>query len=432
MKIDKYKTSNQLLEEAKQVTPLGAQTYSKSYRYFTEGEAPLYIERGKGNKVWDVDGNQFIDFIAALGPITIGYSDERVNSAIREQLDKGIVFSQPASISVVLAKKLVEIIPCAEMVRFVKNGSDATTAAVKLARAYTDREMVLACGYHGMQDWYIGASENNKGVPKSVGKMTKMFMYNDKDSVRTLLKEYGNNVAAIILEPFQQNGPEDDFLEFLKEEASAYGCVLIFDEVKSGFWFALGGYSEVSNVTPDMATFGKGMANGMPISVVAGKREIVELIETEKVFVSTTFGGEALSMAAALETINILEQEGTYEHIWKTGAKLMEGFQNLVEKFGFEEFIHVKGAAPYCGLEFNDYNGFYYLNLLSVYQHRMIEEGILTLGMNHINLAHSEEDVEKFISATKKAFEDIESYINSDVEKEYDYKWINHVFQRNR
>lgn len=426
----RYEKSKQMLERAKLVTPLGAQTYSKSYRYFCQGVSPSFIEKGKGCRVWDVDGNEFIDFIAALGPITVGYADDRVNQAVYDQLQKGIVFSQPSPISIDLAEKLVSIIPCAEMVRFVKNGSDATTAAVKLSRAYTGKKIVLASGYHGMQDWYIGATENNVGVPEEMGTLTKLFTYNDKAEFDLLTEQFEGQIAAIILEPFQGNGPESGFLEYVREKADMIGAVLIFDEVKSGFWFALGGYSEYCGVTPDVATFGKGMANGMPISVIAGKKEILELIESKKVFISTTFGGEALSMAGAIETIRILEEEDAYEHIWRIGNMLFESLQHLIEEEGVEEIVHVKGAAPYCGLEFGDYEDVNYLTLLSVYQKRMIDEGILTLGINHINLSHTEEDIRKYIDASKLAFEDIKMFLGSD--RILPYGAINHVFQRNK
>lgn len=408
-----FEKSENLLERAKKVTPLGAQTYSKSYRYFCQGKSPYFIERGEGSKVWDVDGNEYIDFICALGPITIGYNDERVNNAIKNQLEKGIVFSQPSPNSVELAEKLVNIIPCAEMVRFVKNGSDATTACVKLARAYTNKSIVFACGYHGMQDWYIGATENNRGVPSEVGSLTKMFKYNDISSLEKLFDEYKDSVAAVILEPFQEDGPNDNFLEKVKKLADENNAILIFDEVKSGFWFALGGASEYFGVTPDMASFGKGMANGMPISVVAGKKDIMELIGTKGVFVSTTFGGESLSIAAALETIKILEEKGTYEHIWKMGNYMIDGLKLLVEKYELEEVVHVKGMAPYCGVDFYNFGDLDYLDFLTVYQHRMIEKGILTLGINNINLSHTEIEIKKYIEASEEAFKDIKLAINN-------------------
>ena len=182
----KYDRSNEMLARAKKVTPLGAQTYSKSYRYYCEGNAPTFIDKGEGCYVYDVDGNKFIDFVCALGAITVGYNDERVNQAVTEQLNKGIIFSQQTEAELLLAEKITEIIPCAEMVRFVKNGSDATTAAIRLARAYTNRDIVVVSGYHGMHDWYIGSTVNNKGVPRDVCELTKSFEYNNIGSLEDL------------------------------------------------------------------------------------------------------------------------------------------------------------------------------------------------------------------------------------------------------
>lgn len=305
---NKYKNSRELLKRAKKITPLGAQTFSKSYRYFCEGNSPSFMEKGKGAHVWDVDENKYIDFICGLGPVTLGYNDQRINEAITKQMEKGIIFSQPAPISIELSEKLIEIIPCAEMVRFVKNGSDATSAAVRLARAYTERDIIATCGYHGMQDWYIGSTVNNKGVPQKVCELSQSFDYNNIESLESLFAKYPNKIAAVILEPIQSNGPEEGYLQKVKEIAQDNGAVLIFDEVVSGFRYALGGASELYSVTPDLVTLGKGMANGMPISAVAGKKELLNLI-SDGVFISTTFGGEALSIAAALETINILQEK---------------------------------------------------------------------------------------------------------------------------
>jgi glutamate-1-semialdehyde aminotransferase len=203
-----FTRSNELMARARKVTPLGAQTFSKSYRYYIEGEAPMFAERGEGCYIIDVDGNRFIDFVCALGPITIGYNNSEVNQAVIQQLEKGIAFSVQTEVEVLLAEKLTTIIPCADMVRFVKNGSDATAAAVRLARAYTGKETILCSGYHGMQDWYIGSTENNKGVPRSISQSTISFQYNNLDQLSRLIENHKDDLAAIILEPIQMDGPD--------------------------------------------------------------------------------------------------------------------------------------------------------------------------------------------------------------------------------
>ena len=427
----KYTKSENLLERARKVTPLGAQTYSKSFRYFCEGNSPSFIEKGEGCRVWDVDGNEFIDFICALGPVTVGYNNKQINEAIVNQLNKGISFSQSTEVEVELAEKLTQIIPCAEMVRFVKNGSDATTAAIRLARAYTGRDMVALCGYHGMHDWSIGSTANNRGVPKPICDLTKTFNYNDINSLNILFDEYKDKIAAVILEPIQANGPEEGYLQAIREIASKNGAVLIFDEVVSGFRYALGGAAELYNVTPDMVAIGKGMGNGMPISVVAGKRDIMELIE-QGVFVSTTFGGETLSIVAALETIKILEKPNVYEGIWKLGNMMLKGLNTIIDNKKVSDVVFTSGLAPHAGIQFEGKGRLDYLDINSIFQQRMIQEGIMSVGINNLNLSHSEKEIELYLNAAELALSDIQRAIEKDSVLEIlKGGKVNPVFKRN-
>lgn len=408
-----YTKNNELLQRAKKATPLGAQTYSKSTRYYIEGNCPAFIERGKGCYLYDVDGNKFLDFVCALGPITIGYSDERVNEAVKQQLEKGITFSLQSEAELLLAEKVIEIIPCAEMVRFVKNGSDATAAAVRLARAYTGRDMILCSGYHGMQDWYIGSTVNNKGVPKAGQELVQPFTYNNLDEVEFLLQKYEGKVAGIILEPIQGNGPEEGFLEGLRKITKEHDVVLIFDEVVSGFRYALGGASELYNIVPDLASFGKGMGNGLAISAVAGKREIMRMIE-EGVFISTTFGGDALAMAGALKSIEILEKPGTYEYMRELGSRMRKGLEDLVQKCGVGEVVQVSGITPHCGVQFEGKGSLDYLDINSIFTQRMTDEGILTVGINNLNMSHTEKEIDMYLETAERAFEDIKKAVEAD------------------
>ena len=406
----KYENSMKLLERALKVSPLGAQTYSKSSRYYPKGNAPAFLEKGNGCYVYDVDGNEFIDFVCGLGPITIGYNIEEVNEAVKTQLDKGITFSLQSPVEVELAEKLTKIVPCAEMVRFVKNGSDATTAAIRLARAFTGRDLVALSGYHGMHDWSIGTTENNRGVPNDVCNLTKTFEYNDVNSLQELFEEYPNQIAAVILEPIQANGPKDNFLEKIKEITHKNGAILIFDEVVSGFRYALGGASELYGIAPDMASFGKGMGNGLPISAVAGRADIMELIE-EGIFVSTTFGGEALSLAGSIAALEILSQEGVYEKIWELGSMMHNGLQDLIEEFELNDVIMVSGLPPHCGVEFEGINSLDYLDITSIFIETMVENGILTVGINNLNVSHTEKEIEKYLDVARKAMVKIKKAI---------------------
>lgn len=406
-----FKKSEALLQRELKVSPLAAQTYSKSYRYFCRGLAPSYIDHGEGCYIYDVDGNKFIDYMCALGPITVGYNIPSVNEAVIAQVKKYASASLQSELEVELAEKLCEIVPCAEMVRFVKNGSDATTAAIRLARAYTGRDVVLMSGYHGMHDWSIGASENHKGVPDAVRALTKNFVYNDLDDLETKLK--ADKVAAVILEPIQSDGPKEGYLAAVKELAHKYGALLIFDEVVSGFRYALGGASELYGVTPDMASFGKGMGNGYPISAVAGKKELLSQIE-QGVFVSTTFGGDGIAMAASLATIKILERPGFYDHIRKIGTIQRDGIVELIRKYKLEGVVSASGLPVHAGVAFEGHGSLSYLDIQSVYSQTMIENGILVFAIYNLNASHTEKEAAAYLEATDKAFALIRNAVDAD------------------
>ena len=426
-----FTKSNELLERELKVSPLAAQTFSKSYRYFCRGIAPSFMDHGEGCYIYDVDGNKFIDYMCALGPITVGYNIPEVNEAVISQVKKFSSGSLQSELEVQLAEKLCQIVPCAEMVRFVKNGGDATTAAIRLARAYTGRDIVLMSGYHGMHDWSIGASENCKGVPQAVRNLTKNFKYNDLDDIKAKLEENKGNVAAVILEPIQSNGPKEGYLQSLKDLAREYGAVFIFDEVVSGFRYALGGASELYGVTPDLAAFGKGMGNGYAISAVAGKRELLEQIE-QGVFVSTTFGGDSVPMAASLATIKILEQPGFYEHINKIGTMQRDGISKLIEKYALQDVLSVSGLPAHAGVAFEGHGSLSYLDIQSVYSQVMIENGVLVFAIYNLNGSHTEKEAVQYLDATDKAFDLIRKAVDADsVEGILRGGKVNPVFKRN-
>ena len=407
----KFEKSEELLERELKVSPLAAQTYSKSYRYFSKGYAPSYMDHGDGCRMYDVDGNEFIDFMCALGPITIGYNDPTVNDAVIKQVNKFASASLQSELEVELAEKICEIIPCAEMVRFVKNGGDATTAAVRLARAFTGRDIVLMSGYHGMHDWSVGASANNKGVPVAVRNLTKNFVYNDLEDLEKKLQEF--EVAAVILEPIQSNGPKEGYLEGVKELAHKYGAILIFDEVVSGFHYALGGAQEVFGVSPDLVSFGKGMGNGYPISAVAGRRDLLEQI-SEGVFISTTFGGDSIAMAASLATLKLLEKPGYYEHINKIGTMILNGIQEKIDKYQLADVVSVSGMPAHGGVAFEGHGSLSYLDIQSIYSQEMLKKGIYVFAIYFLNQHHTEKEVQQYLDATDAAFAQIKKAIEQD------------------
>src|SRR2546422_4445450 len=283
--------SREYFARARKVIPSCTQTFSKGPTQFVQGVAPNFLERGRGSHVWDVDGNEYVDYVMALCPIVLGYDDPDVIAAVQRQLADGVTFSLAHPLEVEVAEALAKIVPCAEMVRFGKNGSDATAGAVRVARAYTGRDLVVCCGYHGWQDWFIGTTTRDRGVPGAVKALTKTFQYNDLKSLDRVLTEHRGQVAVVIMEPVIFQEPAPGFLEGVRDLTHRHGALLVFDEIVTGFRFGLGGAQEYFGVTPDLACFGKGMANGLPISAIVGRADVMKLFE--EVFFSFTFGGEA-------------------------------------------------------------------------------------------------------------------------------------------
>jgi len=395
----KIENSMKLFERAKKLIPCQTQTLSKGYTQFVLGACPIFLKSGKGSHVFDVDGNEYIDFPLALGPVTLGYQYPAVDDAVKEQMKEGITFSMPHPLEVELAELLVKTIPCAEMVRYGKNGSDVTSMAVKLARAYTGKEKIAYCGYHGWEDWYVITTERNKGVPKFMKNFMLKFEYNNIESLERIFKE-NKDIAAVIMEPVGIIPPEDDFLEKVKELSNKNGAVLIFDEMVTGFRMALGGAQEYFKVTPDLAAFGKGMANGMPLSAVVGKKEIMN--EAENVFFSMTFGGETLSLAAGMATIREMKEKKATEHMWKQGGKIKKGFDGLAEKYGIN--AKCAGYGVHNVFQFKTSEGKDDYNMKSLFIQEVVKRGVLFSCTQNFCLSHSDADIEKGIKSIEEAF----------------------------
>lgn len=333
--------SRNLLERAKRVIPSATQTFSKGPTQWPTTSAPNYLERGSGAWVWDADGNKFLDYLMALGPIILGYGDKRVNDAAVAALNAGTVFSQMHRLEVEVAELLVDIIPCAEMVRFGKSGSDATTAAIRAARAVTGRDHVVMCGYHGWHDWSIGTTTRDQGIPKATSDLTHTFGYNDLASLQKLFNSHPGQIAAVALEPTGIVPPEPEFLPGVRDLARSNGAILIFDEVVTGFRTALGGAQERYGVIPDMACFGKAMANGFPLSAVVGHQDVMKVFD--EIFYSGTFGGETASLAAGKMTIEILRDTDALASIQSHGTAFMDMTNQLIEENGLRDAIRLKG-----------------------------------------------------------------------------------------
>ena len=391
-----------MLERALKIIPLGSQTFSKSKTQYPVGVSPYFIKRGKGSHVWDVDGNEYIDFVNALAAITLGYNDPDVTGAVKTQLDEGTIFSLPHELELKVAEKIVEMVPCAEMVRFGKNGSDVTAGAIRLARAYTKRDHVAVCGYHGWQDWYIGSTSRNLGVPQSTRDLTHVFTYNDMDSLNKIFLTYPAQVAAVIMEPMNTTEPKNGFLESVKELTHKNGAIFIFDETITGFRFAKGGAQEYFGVIPDLATFGKGLANGYPVSAIAGRAEIMKLME--EIFFSFTFGGETLSLAAAFATMTKLQIEPVIKTLWSQGQKVTEGVKSLIEKHGLQDVLSISGKDCWSFLMFKDTASRSQWELKTLFLQEVFSRGILTLGSHNMSYAHSDRDIERLLQAYNEVF----------------------------
>ncbi len=388
--------SDALYARALGLIPSQTQTLAKGPGQYVRGAAPKFIDRAKGAHIVDVDGNEYIDYNMGIGPISLGYAYDAVDDAIRVQLERGITFSLVHPLEVEVAELLREVIPNADMVRYSKSGNDVTSAAVRLARAYTGRSTVLCCGYHGWHDWYIAVTDRNRGIPQAVRDLTYTVNYNDIQSVIDSLDE---DTACVILEPVVFDAPENNFLHELKDACERNGTLLIFDEMWTGFRLALGGAQEYFGIKADLACFSKAVANGMPLSILTGRKDIMELCEQD-VFFYTTFGGEALSLAAARATIEEMRRRNVQEHLFHQGRKLRDGVNAIAAELSMP-YVGCKGFAPRTIVTFDASAGDPLLQK-SYVQQEMIKRGILWSGFHNMSFSHSDDDVAYTLSAYRE------------------------------
>lgn len=392
-----FVNSEAQLQRAEAVIPLGSQTFSKSRTQFPVGVSPLYLARGQGSHVWDIDGNEYVDFINSQCAITIGYCDPDIDGAVRAQLDGGVILSLPHALEAEVAERICAMVPCAEMVRFGKNGSDAVAGCVRIARAHTGRDHVAVCGYHGWQDWYIGSTARNKGVPQATRDLTHGFAYNDLDSLEALFRKLPGQIAAVVMEPMNVEWPAPGFLQGVLDLCEREGAVLVFDETITGFRYANGGAQELFGVTPHLASFGKGIANGYPVSAVAGRRDIMR--QMEEVFFSFTFGGELLSLAAANATLQKLEREPVLATVDQTGRTVSDGVTALIAEHGLEHVMTVKGHPSWSFLIMNDQPGANAFELKTLMMQEFHQCGVLGYGTHNISYTHTATEVEALFAA---------------------------------
>lgn len=388
-----YKKSEQLLDRALESIPLASQTFSKSFTQYPRGASPFFIEKGKGSKVWDVDGNEYIDFVNSLAAVTLGYCDKDVDKAVQDQMKNGVTFSLPHILEMEVAEKLIEIIPCAEKVRFAKNGTDATSASIRIARAYTGKEHIAICGYHGWQDWYIGSTTRDLGVPQSVKELTHKFEYNNIESLEKIFQEH--ELACVIMEPMNVEYPQDNFLEKVKELTHKNNALLIFDETITGFRYSLGGAQELFNVIPDLATFGKGMANGYPLSAVVGRNEIMQKVED--IFFSGTFGGETLSLASAKVIIDKYKKYNVVKHFEEVGIDLLMRLNRLIDDNDLNDIFWTSGHPSWSFLHIKEQEKYNTFEIKTFFLQEMFQRGILTLGAHNLSFSHTKSDIDQLL-----------------------------------
>jgi glutamate-1-semialdehyde aminotransferase len=401
------KKSFELFSEAKTLIPGGVAGIRRPYN-FVEGEFPIFLDAGRGGHIVDVDGNEYIDYLCAYGPVILGYREPEVDEAVIAQIrDRGFCFSLTQPFQNRLAAKLRELIPCAEMSAFVKTGSDATSFAIRLARANTKKIKILRCGYHGWHDWCV---EVKGGIPEKLYEDIHEFHYNDLDGLRALLDQHAGQVAGIIVTPFghplaeKMQEPKPGFLESVRQLADQHGATLIFDEVRSGFRISLGGAQKRYGVTPDLACFGKAMANGYAISAVCGKARIMKLGEKE-VFLSSTFFPNSLGFVAALKTIEILERDKVIESIWEKGGRFLAKVEAVLAKH--PAGAELSGIPPMFFITFKRDAAKTYKERRTAFYTQLIRQNVFLQPYHHgyICHRHSEQDLARTVAAIDKALE---------------------------
>ena len=415
--------------------PGGAHTYSKGDDQFP-ANAPRFIERGEGAVVWDRDGRRFLDWTMGLRTMTLGYGNETVNQAAIDQIHKGSNFGRPSHVETELAEELTEAIPGAEMFKFAKNGSTATTAAVKLARAHTGRDLVAFCKDHpffSYDDWFIGTTECNAGVPKAIAELSLPFHYNDLDSVQAIFDAHPDGIAALIMEAATDTEPVPGFLEGVQDLCRRHGTVFIIDEMITGFRWDVPGAQSYFGIKPDLSTFGKGIANGFSLSVLAGRREIMELgglnHDKARVFlISTTHGAENHAIAAACAAVKFVRENDVVPHLWRIGQRLIDGLNAAARTAGVSEQVVASGYACSPVVSFRNREGEISLPLRTLFLQEMVKAGVFINNFTP-SFAHTEADVDFTVEAAEGAFKIYASALDGDWESFLEGPAVKPVFR---
>ena len=405
--------SLETFRRAREIIPGGVQLFSRRPELYLEGEYPIYVDRAKGATLWDIDGNEYTDFGMGFGPFCLGYCFDAVDDAVRRQIDRGTVYTLNHPLEVELAELLCEVIPCAEMVRYSKTGGEADAMAIRIARGATGRDKVAFCGYHGWHDWYLAGNLGDgttlnahlrpgispRGVPQGLTGTTIPFEYNNLGSLREALEANRGEVACIIMEASRSEVPAEGFLEGVRELADEHGCVLIFDEVVTGFRLALGGAQELYGVTPDMAVYAKALSNGYPMSAVAGRREVMGGAGDQ--FISSLYWSDAIGLTAALTTVRYLRDHPVIEHLWRLGGKLKDGFNAMARELGMP--IECVGQPPVTSLRFRFEDDAQDQAAYALYVRETLGRGFLGGRIHYITYSHTDENIDRFLEAARHA-----------------------------
>lgn len=422
----RFKRSIDLATRLHTLVPGGAHTYAKGDDQYPEGMAPV-IARGQGSHVWDVDGNEFIEYGSGLRSVTLGHAYPPVVDAVRRQLDSGANFVRPASIELEAAESLLSFLPRADMVKFCKDGSDATSAAIRLARAYTGRDLVAICGsqpFFSVDDWFIGASGMPAGVPAATRALTLRFGYNDLDGLRDLFETCPNQIAAVVLEAEKETQPMPGFLPGVRDLCTRHGSVLVLDEMITGFRWHNGGAQAYHDLEPDLSTFGKALANGFSVSALAGRRELMELgglrTERERVFLlSTTHGAETHGLAAAIATMRVYREQPVIATLWARGERLARGLSEAAAAAGVSAHVPILGRP--CCLVFGtrDEHGRPSQAYRTLLMQETLRRGVLATSLV-VGYSHSEEDIDRTVEAFAGAFEVYRRALDEGLDKYLD------------
>jgi len=419
-----FSASAGLRKRAHALIPGGSHTYAKGDDQYPI-LSPSHVTHGLGCRVWDADGNSYIEYGMGNRAVTLGHAYEPVLAAARAELDRGVCFSRPSTIEIDAAETFLSIVDNAEMVKFSKDGSDATSGAVKIARAYTDRDLIAICGDHpffSVDDWFIGATAMHGGIPQATRDLTVKFSYNNIESVKALLAKYPKQIAGFILEPSRIDPPKDNFLQELQKLVKADGGLLILDEMITGFRWHLQGGQRLYGVDPDLSTWGKAIANGFSVSALAGKREYMRLGDLEqtdrpRVFLlSTTHGGETHGLAAAIATMSIYRNAPVIEHLQRVGQRLRAGLTEVIRNHGLQRQITVMGDNSNLLFSSLDGEGRPSQAFRTLLLQETIKRGVIMPSLV-VSYSHQNADIDETIEAVDGALAIYARALSDGVEK---------------